>query len=210
MRSTLRDETGARSAEVAARDVSAPAPWGDTSRQRYVVGVFGVPSDAYSAIAGLASGACEVLVVSDAALGGDAKTPNMTRGHVTIHSLDTTGPLAPELLAALSTFGPFAALGSSTPTGMPPPLQNLVHHLAMGAAVVIVHAPSADDQLRVSRALLDTKCDFLLTHDVLPSTGYGVPATTPAEDCCQNCTTRSCGQIDPPRDDMCKTPIAKD
>jgi hypothetical protein len=44
-------------------------------------------------------------------------------------------------------------------------LQKITHHLRSGAAVVVVHARSQEQQLGVSRALLDAKCDMLLTHD---------------------------------------------
>ncbi len=43
--------------------------------------------------------------------------------------------------------------------------QQVTHHLASGAAIVVVHAQSPEQQLGVSRVLLDSKCDVLLTHE---------------------------------------------
>lgn len=38
-------------------------------------------------------------------------------------------------------------------------------HLSLGAAVVVVDAQGPEQQLGVSRLLLESKCDMLLTHD---------------------------------------------
>jgi hypothetical protein len=43
--------------------------------------------------------------------------------------------------------------------------QQITHHLATGASIVVVHAQSPEQQLGASRVLLDSKCDMLLTHD---------------------------------------------
>lgn len=43
--------------------------------------------------------------------------------------------------------------------------QQVTHHLATGAAIVVMRAQSAEQQLGASRILLDSKCDMLLTHD---------------------------------------------
>ena len=43
--------------------------------------------------------------------------------------------------------------------------QQITHHLAMGAAIVVVDAQGPEQQLGVSRVLLESKCDMLLTHD---------------------------------------------
>ncbi len=43
--------------------------------------------------------------------------------------------------------------------------QQISHYLESGAAVVIVDAHSPEHQLGVSRVLLESKCDLLLTHD---------------------------------------------
>jgi hypothetical protein len=38
-------------------------------------------------------------------------------------------------------------------------------HLALGASVVVIDAEGPEQQLGVSRLLLESKCDMLLTHD---------------------------------------------
>ena len=43
--------------------------------------------------------------------------------------------------------------------------QQITHHLGLGATIVVVDAQSPEQQLGVSRVLLDSKCDLLLTHD---------------------------------------------
>ncbi|MEO8420947.1 MAG: hypothetical protein ABI457_07110 [Hyphomicrobium sp.] len=43
--------------------------------------------------------------------------------------------------------------------------QQITHHLASGAAIVVVDAQSPEEQLGVSRVLLESNCDLLLTHD---------------------------------------------
>jgi hypothetical protein len=43
--------------------------------------------------------------------------------------------------------------------------QQLNQRLETGAAIVVVDAVSPEQQLRVSRVLLESKCDVLLTHD---------------------------------------------
>jgi hypothetical protein len=43
--------------------------------------------------------------------------------------------------------------------------QQISHHLQSGAAIVVVHARTQEQQLGASRMLLDAKCDMLLTHD---------------------------------------------
>ncbi|MCC7253855.1 hypothetical protein [Hyphomicrobium sp.] len=214
MRSILRDDVGPKGTrallalapisdgEAAAQ--SAPAP--EAGRHRYVVGVFVMPGGAESAIAGVASDACEVLVVSDTAPVQAARAAIESGERVTFHRIDTSGALAGELAAALGTLRPFAALGLSAgeelsgmrlPNGGQRLFQNLVHHMATGAAVVIVHAPGPEEQHRVSRALLDAKCDILLTHDVLHPTSCDTTASAPPGDCCETCSSRSCGRIDP-------------
>lgn len=214
MRLTLRDDGGMRDTrgpETRAPDTepgAASRPRGAASgRQRYVVGVFATPSDADCAITELASGACEVLVLSDAAPSRAARSAVDSSGAcVAYHRIDTSGTLAQTLQTMLSTSPPFAGLDLSIhclpgelhpPPGMQRLFQNLVHHLATGAAVVIVHASGAEQQLWVSRALLDAKCDVLLTHDVQQAPGTSAPDPH-SEGCCEACTSRSCGRIDPP------------
>lgn len=212
---TLRDDAGMRGTrgpETRAADAEsgvAPRPRAATAsgRQRYVVGVFATPSDADCAITELASGACEVLVLSDAAPSRAAKLAVESSGSsVAYHRIDTSGTLAQTLQTMLSTSPPFAGLDLSLhclpgelhpPPGMQRLFQNLVHHLATGAAVVIVHASGAEQQLWISRALLDAKCDVLLTHDVQQAPSASDPDH--GEGCCEACTSRSCGRIDPAR-----------
>ena len=43
--------------------------------------------------------------------------------------------------------------------------QQITHHLGLGATIVVVDAQSPEQQLGVSRVLLESKCDLLLTHD---------------------------------------------
>jgi hypothetical protein len=43
--------------------------------------------------------------------------------------------------------------------------QQVRHHLSLGATVVVVDAEGPEQQLGVSRLLLESKCDMLLTHD---------------------------------------------
>ncbi len=43
--------------------------------------------------------------------------------------------------------------------------QQIKRHLSLGATVVVVDAQSPEQQLGVSRLLLESKCDMLLTHD---------------------------------------------
>jgi hypothetical protein len=43
--------------------------------------------------------------------------------------------------------------------------QQITHHLGLGASIVVVDAQSPEQQLGISRVLLDSKCDLLLTHD---------------------------------------------
>jgi hypothetical protein len=43
--------------------------------------------------------------------------------------------------------------------------QHIARHLEAGASIVVVDAQSPEQQLGVSRVLLESKCDMLLTHD---------------------------------------------
>jgi hypothetical protein len=43
--------------------------------------------------------------------------------------------------------------------------QQVNQHLESGAVIVVVDAISPEQQLGVSRVLLESKCDVLLTHD---------------------------------------------
>lgn len=209
---TLRDDPGMRSARPASAGLppeadAGPLPGpcatpGEAGRCRYAVGVFAVPSEALGAIAALASEGCDVLVVCDR-LWSEANAAHARQGRITFRPIDSSGALAGNLSALLGESGPFAALGGSV-GGKPDEAQtaapgnqrlfhNLVHHLAAGAAVVIVRASGTEQQLHVSRALLDARCDILLTHDVLQSThGTRTADGNGAEACCQSCGARPC------------------
>jgi hypothetical protein len=43
--------------------------------------------------------------------------------------------------------------------------QSIARHLEEGASIVVVDAESPEQQLGISRVFLESKCDFLLTHD---------------------------------------------
>lgn len=176
------------------------------TRQRYVIGVFGKLSQAHGAIAAFSPEACEVIVVSEATPERDTVPAIVDNGAVNAVTLNGNGTLTRTLAAALQKSVTFAPLDAQSSTdkgdaGVSPGLQRLfqklVNHLAAGAVVVIVHAPGADQQIRVSRTLLDAKCDTLLTHDFLPSDCGSPREPAHTEDCCQSCTTRSCGRFDP-------------
>lgn len=194
MRSTPRDDIGRKNARSpSAADLAPrlyePEPTDESVRDRFVIGIFDRPPGAYAALRALQPDSCDVLVMQDAAP-GEARTGSVTDGRMTIHYLESPGALAARLAAALERFAPFAALtlhkevphgGEGITSGLLQRLfQNLVHHLAAGAAVVIIHAPDSERQRQVSRALLEAKCDVLLTHDVLQAAGS--PPGTPADD----------------------------
>jgi len=160
-------------------------------RQRYVVGIFVAPLDADGAVARLTTGGCDILVVSNGSAPPSTLRAGGSNGHVVFHQIDTSAMLGSSLAAVLGEKGAFASLGGpQSPARMPWPgmqrlFQNLVHHLTAGAAAVVVHAPSAEQQLRVSQALLAARCDILLTHDVLPAAGRAPDAAgSGTEDCC--------------------------
>lgn len=185
MRSTPRDDIGRKSARSpSAADLSpelyAGEPTDESVRDRLVIGIFDQPPGAYAVLGKLQPDSCDVLVMQDGAP-GETRTGTVTDGRLTIHYLESPGALAAKLATALAKFAPFAALTLNgriphggegiTPGLLQRLFQNLVHHLAAGAAVVIIHAPDPERQRQVSRALLEAKCDVLLTHDVLQATG---------------------------------------
>ena len=211
---TLQDDPGTRRARPVAaapaeaeagsvpESVAIPA---DAGRHRYAVGVFANPAVAHTAIAALASEGCEVLAVS-ATPWHDTPISCARDGRVTFRQIDGSGTLAGSLSALLGEPGPFVALGASvahTPAEAPAApgqqrlFHSLVHHLGAGAAVVIVRASGAEQHLNVSRALLEARCDILLTHDVLPPIDR--PHSADGDDpeaCCRSCSSRSCGRMD--------------
>ncbi len=181
-------------------------PSTDGTRNRYVVGIFKEPAEAYAAVSRLDTATCEVLVTSDT---DKARAASFGFGHVITRYLDTSATLPSRVAEALSTSAVFAVLGadSAARVGKPHPagsqalFQNLVHHLATGATVVIVYAPGAEQLLRVSRTLLDAKCDLLLTHDVVQPKQRAFDQPPPDDDCCQSCTTRACERVRLPSGD---------
>lgn len=207
MRLTSRDDPALKSARSPSGVKSAPGkhgrPLGDSVRNRFVIGIFGQPSEACVRAQQLPSGACEVLVIVGTGP-ADPKVATVTDGRMTVHRLDTSEALAAKLAAALAQFAPFAALGSrawalndgeTVPPGLlQRPFQNLVHHLAAGSAVVIVHAPDCERQLQMSRALLEAKCDVLLTHDIVQTAT--ATSSAHADDCCDNCTSQACRRME--------------
>jgi hypothetical protein len=43
--------------------------------------------------------------------------------------------------------------------------RQITHHLDAGASIVVIDVQSPEQQLGISRVLLESKCDLLLTHD---------------------------------------------
>jgi hypothetical protein len=179
---------------------SQPIPASAGGRQRYVVGVFFSRSDASRAVAGLASGPWEVLVVSAAAIAWDAPE------RVTFRHVDPSA-LASNLTAILNASPAFSVLGpngglapvkAGRPAEMTRHFDALVHHLASDATAILVQAGGQEAHLRASRILLDGKCAVLLTHDVKQSDGRTEPAHAEADECCQTCTDRTCGRFPRP------------
>lgn len=202
---------GASTGPASARADSTPVPVlpippdpAAGSRQRYVVGVFSSHSDACRAVAQLIFDPCDVLVVSAARAKPPAWKP---RERVTFRPVDAFA-LPSDLTAVLSTSPAFAVLGlrsGATPLeaghygDMARHFDTLVRHLALGATVILVHAGGQQAHLRASRILLDGKCVLLLTHDVKQSERMGAVASPLADgDCCQTCTSRTCGKAPPP------------
>jgi hypothetical protein len=207
--STLQDKTdeyGALSTSALAAAVAAGLPE-RAVRQRYVIGVFREPSFAYGAVEGLPPERCEMLMVLDAALGPEANAAVFSDGSMTIDTLESPGTVTLKLTSALRKLGTFAALSAQSSTdadgvqsssGAARLIGKVVQHLSIGAAVVIISTPGTEQQLRVSRLLLDAKCDTLLTHDVLETGCGSALEPAPQDDSCRSCTTRSCGRIGAP------------
>jgi hypothetical protein len=180
---------------------SIPAVAGN--RQRYVVGVFPSRSDASRAVSELATGPCEVLVVSTATVKPVAWKE---REGVTFRHVDPSTPLSDftEILSASPAFSVLGLNGDSDPVKAGRPTQMtrhfdaLVRHLAAGATVVLVQAGGQEAHLRASRVLLDGKCAMLVTHDVRQAEHLADPAHSDTDACCQTCTSRTCGKLPQP------------
>lgn len=165
---TPRAETSPRFGIAPAKLGSAANAEASTSRETdlrhlYVIGSFGCPTIANLAVQNLGNGPaarCEVLLLTS----------------LENQDLDAA---ALKLRKALIASRPFELLwdnlssgdSSTSPTIALPTHQRiygrLVQHLALGATVAIVYACSPEAQLIASRALLDSGCDILLTHEVL-------------------------------------------
>jgi hypothetical protein len=172
-------------------------------RQRYVVGIFPAHSDARRAVAELASGSGEILVVSASASVSDVAATGAS-ARVTSCQLGGSSAISSDFAAALNASPDFRILGPRNGAAareagrlgdMAPHFESLVHHLAAGATVVLVHAGGQEAHLRASRILLDAKCAKLLTHDVTQSERVAELARPADEECCQTCTDRACGKF---------------
>ena len=108
---------------------------GNRARPRYVVGVF-------ANIDG-ARGAAEKLRVNTSTSG----SVNLLSNSLPLLAHDLSGVTALSLMSCGRLF------------------QQITQHLSTGAAIVVVHAQSPEQQLCASRLLLDSNCDMLLTHD---------------------------------------------
>lgn len=74
---------------------------------------------------------------------------------------------------AIAAEPPFAPLWESmrasstrSDSSYPRIYTQLIHHLATGADVLIIRVHREEQQRRTARALLDCRCDILLTHEV--------------------------------------------
>lgn len=136
-------------------------------RQRYVIGIFGDPANVDRALSDLTLKPCEVLVVADAA--------------------------RPDALAIPGLWDGSAAQPPGTPLSTQRLVQTLDRHRKAGATIVIVHTPNQRLQLEISRAILDAKCDALLTHEVAAATRPAADEPHDQDDaCCGACTKKSC------------------
>lgn len=148
-------------------------------RHRLVLGVFATAFEAGGAIALLSrngTNVCDVLLAPDAAMQGTAR-PLAVGAHVTIHYVDLSDcPALARVLARSLPLEPCSKTDCGAPTraaGLDGLCRRIVRHLANGATVVIVHAPDPERQLVASRALLDAKCEVLLTHEILHADSAG-------------------------------------
>lgn len=151
-------------------------------RQRYVIGIFADLANADRALSDLALKPCEVFVVADAARSAGAAQASDLPAALAIPGLWDGAAKAP----------PATSLG--TPLTTQRLGQTLDLHRKAGATIVIVHTPNQQLQLEISRAILDAKCDALLTHEVAATAR---PATDTAshdksDGCCGACTKKSC------------------
>jgi hypothetical protein len=178
---TARSETGVLAHPAPL--VTAPGlEHAEGARYRYTIGSFAHFANAGQAIRALSAGAtrcsCLLLVTSDAAAEQPAAT-SIPCIHLDCKGLADPRDIAPKLqwaLALATSLDPLwigleESCRLSSDTGAPsmqaPIVRHLSHGLENGASALLINTPSADQQLAVSRVLLDAGCDILLTHDVL-------------------------------------------
>ena len=175
---------------------------GGVGRHMYVAGIFANADTARAAVDTLAAFADGILVVSTGAL-HETDLAATDSGELA-YILDPSGSVETGLMAVLAAATPFAPIvmgdRRTSHHGLLGPerfLQGLSQHLATGATAVVVRARDSQCQLRVSRKLLDAKCDALFTHDILQATEDAQSASETDEGCCDNCTTKSCRRVSP-------------
>ncbi len=156
-------------------------------RQRYVIGIFADPANADRALSDLALKPCEVLVVADTARSTGAAPDSNFPDALAI----------PGLWDGSSAHPPATSLGTPihTPANTQRLVQTLDRHRKAGATIVIVHTANQHLQLEISRAILDAKCDALLTHEVATAprpAAADAPHDKEEDACCGACTKKSC------------------
>jgi hypothetical protein len=153
----------------------------EIERHQFVLAVFNDRPGLHDAIDNLLASEArdsQSLFVLDASTGPQSRilTPHSWRH---IQSCRLNGRIdADHLLRhAIASGSPFSALWDSMrsrPDGedvsnesvSPRIFHKLTHHLAEGAAVLIVRVDGAERQRSAARTLLDCKCEVLLTHEV--------------------------------------------
>jgi hypothetical protein len=95
-------------------------------------------------------------IFSDAAGARGVADKLRDSGPVAVNVLSSGLPMLAQDVSALPTFG----CGRM--------MQQISNHLETGASIVIVDVQSSEHQLGISRVLLDSKCDLLLTQDSAP------------------------------------------
>lgn len=172
-----------------------------SSRNRYVIGIFADLAGALRCATELEQAAGETLIIAPATPGRKPHAIVSTPHGTSTHTLDDI-PSGLRIACELAPpFCPLAVGINATPKlGHAPPgarrlFQVLVEHLHAGSVALIVHLPTPEQQVAVSRDLLEAKCDILLTHDVV----LGGTCSSPGDDdeCCPSCPNRNCGTKDP-------------
>jgi len=188
--------------------VAAASTVPDAARRWLVLGVYPNTIRAGGAIASLAAAAdtaCDVLLLSRPRLLDEASDFGAPDAHVTIHHVDISGSISAtralnrsDLLSRFwaDMIGAQEHARETVSPRVEELFARLVDHLEMGAAILVVRVPDAERQLLVSRTLLASKCEVLLTHEVASAEAHSSTAGH-GEGCCETCTSRSCGKIDP-------------